>query len=120
MISATAKAYLEKKYKDVQYFIGNPISVQEDNLKYLLEHGKNTEFGAENNFQSISSISDFQKNVSINTYENLRPYLDKIIVEKKENVLWDTPIKWFAMSSGTTQDRSKYIPVTNESLNNCH
>ena len=120
MISATAKAYFEKKYKDVQYFIDNPISVQEDNLKYLLEHGKNTEFGAENNFQSISSISDFQKNVSINTYENLRPYLDKIIVEKKENVLWDTPIKWFAMSSGTTQDRSKYIPVTNESLNNCH
>ena len=53
-------------------------------------------------------------------YDDLKPYLDKVIVERKSNVLWDTPIKWFAMSSGTTNDKSKYIPVTNESLKNCH
>jgi hypothetical protein len=69
-------------------------------------------------FANIKNYSGFNKNVPVISYEELRPYLNKIIVDKKENVLWDTPVKWFAMSSGTTEDKSKYIPVTKESLYN--
>mgnify|MGYP002083828792 FL=1 len=69
-------------------------------------------------FANIKDYSGFNKKVPVTSYEDLRPYLEKIIVEKKENVLWDTPVKWFAMSSGTTEDKSKYIPVTKESLYN--
>lgn len=116
IINSIVKSY----YKPIDKFIKNPIGTQEDTLKYLVEHGRNTYFGQEHKFDQINNISDFQKNVPIHSYEDLRPYLDKILVEKQSNVLWDTPVKWFAMSSGTTEDKSKYIPVTQESLRNCH
>jgi hypothetical protein len=83
-----------------------------------LEHGQNTLYGKKMGFANIKNYSGFNKNVPVISYEELRPYLNKIIVDKKENVLWDTPVKWFAMSSGTTEDKSKYIPVTKESLYN--
>jgi hypothetical protein len=85
-------------------------------FNYLLNHGKKTLYGAENNFDTIKNEADFRAKVPVIAYENLRPYLDRIIVEKQQNVLWDTPVRWIAMSSGTTEDKSKYIPVTKESL----
>lgn len=120
LIKKITQAVFKKYYRAVEEFIDNPVSVQESNFSYLLEHGRNTLIGSEFNFDHIKGISDFQNNVPIFRYEDLRPYLDKIIIEKKTNVLWDTPVRWFAMSSGTTSDKSKYIPVTNESLQNCH
>lgn len=116
IINSIVKSYC----KPIDEFIENPIGTQESILRYLVEHGKNTSFGQEHNFDQIKNISDFQNNVPVHSYEDLRSYLDKILVEKKSNVLWDTPVKWFAMSSGTTEDKSKYIPVTQESLKNCH
>lgn len=104
----------------MEKFLNNPIGTQQKTLDYLIKHGQNTLFGHEKEFASIHSLSDFQKKVPVASYEDLRPYLDKILVEKKQNVLWDSPVKWFAMSSGTTEDKSKYIPVTEESLKNCH
>lgn len=100
--------------------MNDPMGTQAQNFAYLIEHGRNTLFGAENQFDNIKSIADFRQKVPVASYENLRPYLDKIIIDKQQNVLWDSPVKWFAMSSGTTEDKSKYIPVTQESLENCH
>lgn len=120
VVKRLVKRVFSSYYKTVEQFMENPTGVQEDNFKYLLSHGKNTLFGTEHQFDSIRGISDFQKKVAVSKYEDLRPYLNKIIVDKQKNVLWDTPVKWFAMSSGTTQDKSKYIPVTQESLENCH
>ncbi len=116
IINSIVKSY----YKPIEEFLKNPIGTQEATLKYLVEHGRNTYFGQEHKFEEIKSISDFQNSVPVHSYEDLRPYLDKILVEKMSNVLWDTPVKWFAMSSGTTEDKSKYIPVTQEALKNCH
>lgn len=120
MIKKIAKAVFNNYYKSVEKFMADPMGTQEQNFSYLIEHGKNTFFGYENQFDDIKTISRFQQKVPVSGYENLRPYLDKIITLQQQNVLWDTPVKWFAMSSGTTEDKSKYIPVTQESLENCH
>lgn len=107
-------------YKPIDKFIEKPWDVQLQTLRYLLLHGRRTYFGEKHNFDQIKNPDDFKKHVPIMGYDDLKPYLDIIINKKKPNVLWDTPVKWFAMSSGTTNDKSKYIPVTNESLKNCH
>lgn len=120
MIHKMAYSILRNYHKPIDEFLEKPIEVQRRTLDYLVGHGKNTLFGRENFFGQIHSPRDFKKNVPVSTYEDLRPYLDKIIQNKLRNVLWDTPVKWFAMSSGTTEDKSKYIPVTRESLHHCH
>ncbi len=120
LIKKITQSIFKKYYKAVEDFLENPISTQEKNFKYLLEHGRNTLIGSEHNFKKILGISDFQKSVPVFGYNDLKPYLERIINKNEANVLWDTPVKWFAMSSGTTNDKSKYIPVTKESLDNCH
>lgn len=120
MIAKIFHKYLDFRYREVDAFISDPVKVQADTLKSLLKRGQNTLIGTKNNFSSIKNKDDFRNNVPVFQYEDLRPYLDKIIVEKHQNILWDKPIKWFAMSSGTTEDRSKYIPVTTESLTHGH
>ncbi|MDD4778305.1 MAG: GH3 auxin-responsive promoter family protein [Fermentimonas sp.] len=118
MIQKIARSILNSYYKPVENFISNPLETQQRTLQYLLEHGRNSLYGKRFDFENIKDYTGFNKKVPVISYEDLRPYLEKIIVEKKENVLWDTPVKWFAMSSGTTEDKSKYIPVTKESLYN--
>ena len=68
---------------------------------------------------SIYSIEDFQQRVPISTYEDIKPYINRLR-EGEQNLLWPTEIKWFAKSSGTTSDKSKFIPVSNEALEDCH
>lgn len=120
MITRIAHKYLDYRYKEVDKFISNPIPTQEKILEYLLRNGGQTYFGQQFNFSSIKNKDDFRKQVPVFQYEDLRPYLDKILVGKEQNVLWNKPVKWFAMSSGTTEDKSKYIPVTRESLTKGH
>lgn len=120
MIINIAHKYLDFKYKEVDRFVNNPIYTQERILTDLLKNGTHTVIGQEYNFSSLKNKDDFRKKVPIFHYEDLRPYLDKIIIDKRQNVLWNKPVKWFAMSSGTTEDKSKYIPVTMESLTNGH
>lgn len=120
MINSIVRKYLKHKYKEVDNFIKNPIKTQEKVLTSLLRNGSETQIGVEFSFSSIYNKHDFQKQVPVFQYEKLRPYLDKIIVEGQTDVLWNKPIRWFAMSSGTTEDRSKYIPVTNDSLKQGH
>jgi hypothetical protein len=98
--------------------VKDPLKTQQQTLNYLLEHGQKTQYGIQNHFEKIQNEADFRRLVPVIAYEDLRPWLDKILVEKQMNVLWDTPVRWFAMSSGTTEDKSKYIPVTRESLFN--
>lgn len=118
MIQKIVRSILNSYYRPVENFLEDPLGTQQRTFQYLLEHGRNTLYGKKNDFGNISDYYEFNKKVPVISYEDLKPYLEKIIVEKEKNVLWDTPIKWFAMSSGTTEDKSKYIPVTNESLYN--
>ncbi|WP_294078822.1 GH3 auxin-responsive promoter family protein [Proteiniphilum sp. UBA5384] len=118
MIQKITRSILTGYYKPVRKFVNDPLGTQQRTLDYLLGHGRNTLYGKENNFQSIRNSDGFSIHVPVISYEELRLWLDKIILGKEQNVLWDTPVKWFAMSSGTTEDKSKYIPVTRESLYN--
>lgn len=120
MITRIAHKYLDYKYREVACFIENPIRAQEEILSYLLRNGAQTYIGQQFKFPEIKNKDDFRNNVPVFHYEDLRPYLDKILVDKRQNVLWNKPVNWFAMSSGTTEDKSKYIPVTKESLTGGH
>lgn len=118
MIQKIYRSILSGFYEPVKKFIENPLEIQHSTFNALLKHGQHTLYGKEHNFQSIRNSDDFAARVPVISYELLRPYLDKIIVDRQKNVLWDTPVKWFAMSSGTTEEKSKYIPVTRDSLYN--
>jgi len=103
----------------IDNFKHNPITVQETIFKELLEAGKETEFGIIHGFADIKSYADFVSKVPIRNYDKFKPFIDKAM-EGSENVIWNSEIEWFAKSSGTTASRSKYIPVTHESLEECH
>lgn len=120
MIRKIAHKYLDFRYREVQNFIDKPIQTQDKILNSLLLNGCKTMIGEEFLFSAINNKDDYRKLLPVFHYENLRPYLDKIILEKQQNILWNKPVQWFAMSSGTTEDRSKYIPVTQESLTKGH
>lgn len=120
MIASIAHKFLDNKYRQVERFIEKPIETQESVFKNLLSRAKNTFIGTEYNFADIRNKDDFRNSVPVFHYEDLRPYLDKIILQGQQNILWDKPVHWFAMSSGTTEDKSKYIPVTRESLTEGH
>ncbi len=120
MIKYIIDSVFSSFYKPIDKFLAKPWEKQLDTFNYLISHGSKTLFGQKHNFDKIKTPEDFKKHVPIMGYDDLKPYLNIIINDKKPNVLWDTPVKWFAMSSGTTNDKSKYIPVTNESLKNCH
>ncbi len=118
MIQKITRSIIAAHYKPVDAFVLDPHGTQQRVLAYLLEHGRRTAYGEAHHFEQVTDEESFRRVVPVVAYEYLRPYLDRIIVEKQSNVLWDTPVKWFAMSSGTTEDKSKYIPVTRESLQN--
>ncbi|MDB5197749.1 MAG: auxin-responsive promoter family protein [Flaviaesturariibacter sp.] len=85
----------------------------------LLAAGQYTEFGRVHSFSSIQNLQDFKAKVPLQEYDDLKPYIDRML-EGEENVLWNTPVTWFAKSSGTTSDKSKFIPVSEESLKENH
>ncbi len=97
----------------------NPIDTQQQVFNDLIGSAQFTEYGKKYRFEEINNIAEFQKNVPINDYETLKPYIQRIL-EGTQNVLWPSPIKWFAKSSGTTNAKSKFIPVSKESLDNTH
>ncbi|MBN7809970.1 GH3 auxin-responsive promoter family protein [Algoriphagus sp. H41] len=103
----------------IENFKKNPIIVQEATFWELIEAGKWTEFGREHGFGEIRAYADFAAKVPVFDYESFKPYIEKTMQGEQE-VIWNTEIEWFAKSSGTTGSRSKYIPVSEESLEECH
>lgn len=103
----------------IEAWMNNPINAQRDVLQGLVTQAQYTEFGRQYNFPSLFSISEFKKTVPIHEYTDLKPQIQRIM-EGEQNILWDTPVFWFAKSSGTTSEKSKFIPVSDESLNDCH
>ncbi len=108
-----------KRLNQIELMKNYPQEVQNDVLTSLLSKAKNTEFGKKYNFNKIKTPKEFSETVPINDYENFKIYIDKII-QGQQNIIWPTNIRWFAKSSGTTSSKSKYIPVSKESLEECH
>ncbi len=103
----------------MELFLKYPDEVQNELLLQLIDRAKDTEIGKKYGFDSIKSYANFADQVPITTYEENQEYIERSR-KGENNILWPTPIKWFAQSSGTTNARSKYIPVSPESLEYCH
>lgn len=110
---------IKKRIHQIELFIKYPADVQQEVFRNLIDTAKNSEFGKSYNFANISNYSEFKNNVPIQDYEDIKPYVTRLQHGEK-NLLWPGEIKWFAKSSGTTNDKSKFIPVTREALENCH
>ena len=108
-----------KRLHQIDLFKKYPFDVQKEVFTSLVTQAAKTTWGIQYGYNSINSIEDFQQQVPISTYEDLKPYI-KRLREGEQNLLWPSEIKWFAKSSGTTSDKSKFIPVSNESLEDCH
>lgn len=110
---------MKKRIHQIGLFMKYPHEVQEELFKRLISSAKNTEWGLKYDYKSIHNFEDFQNRVPINTYESLTPYINRLR-EGEQNLLWNSDIKFFAKSSGTTDDKSKFIPVSQEALEECH
>jgi len=97
----------------------NPIEAQREVLQDLVTSAQYTEFGRKYNFSKLFNIKSYKQAVPIHEYDDLKPYIQRIM-EGEQNILWNTPVYWFAKSSGTTSDKSKFIPVSDESLEDSH
>lgn len=110
---------IKKRIHQIDLFKKYPYDVQAEVLSQLIEHGKNTEWGKKYGYSTIKSYQDFNQQVPLTNYEILEPYIQRLI-KNEQFLLWGDEIKWFAMSSGTMRAKSKFIPVSKQSLEECH
>ncbi|MBI9067000.1 MAG: GH3 auxin-responsive promoter family protein [Salinivirgaceae bacterium] len=108
-----------KRMNEIDLFRKYPGNMQRDQLLNLIELAEDTEWGKKYNFDSIKSYYDFKKQVPLQEYDDIKPYVDRLRVGEK-NLLWPGEIRWFAKSSGTTNDKSKFIPVSQEAIDENH
>ncbi len=118
-IPAIVKLLNAHRVKQIDYFRKNPEEVQYQLLTKLVKTAVPTEWGRKYDFSSIGSYRDFQLRVPVMSYEDFEPYIYRMRKGEK-NIAWPGEIKWFAKSSGTTSSKSKFIPITKESLWECH
>ncbi len=119
IINSLASWVLKQRIHQIELFLKYPNEVQEELLMNLIRSSENTVIGKKYEFESIKSYSTFSERIPISTYEDLEPMIEKTR-QGEQNVFWNTPIKWFAKSSGTTNAKSKFIPVSPEALEDCH
>ena len=119
IINSVLSWFMMQRNHQIEMFMRYPNEVQEDLLKKLIGFARHTEFGQKHDFSSITSTKEFQNRVPLQDYESLKPYINRL-KNGEQQLLWPSEIKWFAKSSGTTSDKSKFIPVSPESLEDCH
>ncbi|QHL89434.1 hypothetical protein GU926_12475 [Nibribacter ruber] len=110
---------MKKRVHQIDLFRKYPHDVQSELFSNLINTAKNTEWGKQYGYSDKLSVREFQERVPICTYEDLYPHIERIM-RGEQNVLWPSKIEWFAKSSGTTNARSKFIPVSPEALEDCH
>jgi hypothetical protein len=103
----------------IELWTSQPAAAQREVLQELVTAAQYTEFGRKYKFNVLFSLKTFKQTVPVHEYDDLKPYIQRMM-DGEENILWNTPIKWFAKSSGTTSDKSKFIPVSQESLEENH
>lgn len=110
---------MKKRMHQIELFIKYPHDVQQEWFKTLLLRAEDTEWGRKYDYRTIKNIDQYKERVPISCYEDLKPFIDRTRAGE-QNILWPSDIKWYAKSSGTTADKSKYIPVSKHALEECH
>lgn len=119
LINKSIVWYLKNRIGGIERFMHHPHDVQQEVLKKLVRFAEKTEWGRLHHYDSIRNYSDFASRVTLQDYDQVKPYIERMH-RGENNLLWPTQIKWFAKSSGTTSDRSKFIPLSQEALDHCH
>ncbi|MBA4316793.1 MAG: hypothetical protein C0412_00175 [Flavobacterium sp.] len=119
VINSFASWVLKQRIHQIELFLKYPNEVQEELLMNLIRAAENTVIGKKYDYDSINSYATFAERIPVSTYEELQPLIERTR-KGEQNVFWETPIKWFAKSSGTTNAKSKFIPVSPEALEDCH
>src|SRR5215217_2038934 len=109
IINPAIKSILKLRNSAIDNFMLNAADTQLQVFNQLIGSAQFTEYGKFYGFEQINSIADFKKAVPINDYDTLKPYIQRMM-EGEQNILWPSEINWFAKSSGTTSDKSKFIP----------
>jgi len=119
IINSIISWFLKKRKHQIELFLKYPEDVQNELLLKLLNKAKNTKLGKEKEFASIKNYKDFTVKVPIQKYETFEPLIERCR-KGEQNIFWPSDIKWFAKSSGTTNAKSKFIPVSDDALEYCH
>lgn len=118
ILNSIASWLMKKRMHQIELFVKYPIEVQLEWMNSLVRDAAGTEYGAAHGFADISNYAQFKQQIPLNDYETLKPLIDRTR-RGEQNLLWHSEIRWFAKSSGTT-DKSKFLPVSEESLDGCH
>ena len=119
IINSIASWVLKQRIHQIELFLKYPNEVQEELLMNLIRQAETTVFGRQYDFESIKSYKTFTDRIPVSTYEELEPLIERTR-QGEQSVFWNEPIKWFAKSSGTTNAKSKFIPVSESALEDCH
>ena len=119
ILTRTLSLLFLRRQKEIQRFGKNIEEIQHEQLRGLVKAARDTEWGVAHDFRGIRSYDDFRRSVPLQTYDDIKPYVARMI-NGEQNILWPSATRWYAKSSGTTNDKSKFIPVTPEVLKRCH
>ncbi len=119
IVNSIISWFLKKRIHQIELFVKYPIDVQEELLYQLLFTARNTEIGKQFDFKNIKDYKTFTESIPIQKYETFSPFIERVR-KGEQNIFWNSNIKWFAKSSGTTNAKSKFIPVSDEAIEGCH
>lgn len=119
LVGSLISWFFRRRMQQIEHTMYNAPDVQQQVFRGLLEKAKNTAWGKQYDYKSIKTHKEYAERVPVSNYDKLKPYIERTM-KGEQNVLWPTDINWFAKSSGTTSDKSKFIPVSEEALEDCH
>ncbi len=119
LVNSVFQTYYSLRYKQIEYFMNNPLEAQRDIFTSLIESAKETKWGKAHNYANIDSPQDYALQVPVQDYESLKPYISRMM-EGEKDVLWPGVVTHFSKSSGTTSDKSKFLPVSPQNFKSCH
>ncbi len=118
-ITSFASHFFKSRLRELENYATQAERIQQGVLTHLIEDGCDTEYGRNHLLKNTNSYEEFAQNVPVNTYEELKGYIDRMRYGEAD-VLWPGTVKWYAKSSGTTNDKSKFIPVSHDGLHCIH
>lgn len=119
LFNSIASWLLRKRYHQIELFLKYPSEVQDELLRQLMDFSQETGIGRQYGFKDLPKYEEFRNRVPLVDYEDIAPMIERTR-RGEQRLFWPTTIKWFAKSSGTTNAKSKFIPVSNEALEDCH
>ena len=119
LLSPAISRFARMRMWRIESWMQHPIAAQREVLQDLVTSAQYTDFGRKYGFDQLFTLRDFKQRVPVHEYDDIKPWIEKMM-QGEEHMLWHTPIQWFAKSSGTTADKSKFIPVSEESLQDGH